>query len=210
MTDRLKLYNGALRKLGETRLANVTENVKGRRILDECYEDIVGECLEAGYWNFAMRSARFDPTPSEQTAFGVQHIYNKPDDWIRTYSFCSDEQFKHPVLDYQDLGQSWVTDCSPVYIQWTSSEKSYGGDLGRWPQRFVKYVQLSLAVESCEEITGSSSKQAELMQEAMKALKKAQNLDALNDPVTRFPPVGRLVSSRGEDRWRGEGRYKAG
>lgn len=211
MTDRLKLYNGALRRLGQTRLANLTENVKGRRVLDSCYDEVLKLCLEAGWWDFAIRSAKLEPTSSEETQFGPVHVYNKPDDWVRTYAFCSDDYFKDPILDYSTSKNTWITDYNPIYLKWVSNADDYGMDLGSWPQHFTNYVQYYLAVESCEKITGSSSKMDELRQDMKKAMHDAKNFDALNDPVTKFPPEGRLIRARtGGLSNRGEGRYQAG
>lgn len=212
MTDRLKLYNGALRKIGETRLANLIENVKSRRALDNVYDEVVAGCLEAGWWNFAIRSAKLESTPSAETEFGREFIYDRPDDWVKTYSFCSDEHFYSPILDYQEIGSRWVTDYNEIYVQWVSNGTEYGLDLGRWPQSFITYVQYALAFEICEDITGSSSKMEELFRLRKIAESDAKNSDALNDPVTRFPPAGRLVSSRGNGSGlrNREGRYRSG
>ena len=209
MTDKLKLYNGCLRKIGHSRLSALTENVKARRVLDNCYDDVVAECLEQGWWNHSLRSQKMDATTSEETEFGYNKIFNKPSDWVRTYSFCADEYFKVPIINYQDIRDYWLTDHDPVYVQYVSNGDAYGMDLGAWPQNFVKLVQLSLAVEICEDITGSDSKMEMLQKDLKKALADAKRFDALNDPVTRFPPPGRFVSARMGGN-RGEGRYQAG
>ena len=208
MTTRLKLYNGALRKLKEERLATLTEDIKARRVLDEVYDEAVQSCLEAGQWNWCMRSARLDPDPSIETEYGYQFVYDKPDDWVRTVSLCSDEHSYVPLLTYQEVGRTWLTDSDPIYLQWISNGVDYGLDLGRWPQSFVKFVQTSLAVEVCEDITGSSNRAEELLKLLKRDEFEAKNMDAMNDPVTKFPPVGRLVNSRGFRT--AEGRYRAG
>lgn len=209
MTDKLKLFNGALRKIGHVRLSVVDEDVKARHVLDNCYDDVIAECLEEGWWNFALRSMKMEASTSEETEFGYSKIYNKPNDWVRTYAFSADEHLKIPIIHYQDIRGYWLTDHDPVYVQFVSNGDGYGMDLGAWPQNFVKFVQLALATEICEDITGSDNKMELLSRDRLKALKLAKKLDALNDPVTKFPPPGRFVSARMGGSGR-EGRYEAG
>ena len=208
MTTKLKLYNGALRKLAVTPLDSLTEDVKARYVLDECYDEIIGQCLEAGWWDFAMRAARAEYDSSLSHAFGYRNGFDKPSDWVRTYIISLDEYFNTPMLDYEDRNGRWLCDHEEIYVKWISNGSNYGLDLARWPATFTQYVQFALAEECAEPITQSSSKMEEMMKMKVRTLHSAKNIDALNDPVTRFQPKGRLVSSRGSRS--SEGRYKAG
>ena len=48
MTTQLSLYNGALIELGEETIASLSEQRKGRYVLDSVYSEVLTECLEAG------------------------------------------------------------------------------------------------------------------------------------------------------------------
>lgn len=196
MTDRLSLYNGALIKLGQPRLASLTDENKARRALDFAYDPTVKACLEAGLWNFAMRFASATESPSVDTTLGYQFVFDKPDDWLRTAGVTVDAHGRVPLLHYDDRIDYWLADIDTIYVRYVSNHEDYGLDLGRWPESFVDYVKTALAVETCEEITGSATRMERLEKARDKAWKKASNRDVMNEPVSKFPPVGRLVRSR--------------
>lgn len=197
MTSRLALYNGALRKLGQPRLSALTDEGKGRRALDDCYDEVVAFCLERGLWNFAMRLVELETTPSADTTFGYSCIFDKPDDWIRTAGVTSDPRGNSPLLAYDDRADYWLADIDTIYVRYVSNDPAYGLDLGRWPESFVQYVQTVLAFESCETVTGSDSRKGRLEKDVKAAFSNASNKDAMNEPSTRFLPVGRILSARG-------------
>lgn len=196
MTDQLSLYNGALLKLAQPRLATLTDEGTARRALDFCYAKVVKGCLEAGLWNFAMRFAEATASPSVSTSFGYSYVFDKPDDWLRTAGVWEDGTQKVPLLDYADRASVWLANREKIYVGWVSNDTDYGLDLGLWPETFVDYVESVLAKTICLEVTGSESKKDGLEKDEKVALSKASNRDAMNEPVTRFPPPGRLVQSR--------------
>ena len=129
-------------------------------------------------------------------------MFDKPDDWLRTAGMFSDGNQKIPLLDYDDRGAHWLANQAVIYSKYVSNDQDYGLDLGLWPETFVDYVECCLAKTICEEVTGSDTKKNELEKDALNALRLASNRDAMNEPVTRYPPPGRLVQSRGVSRGR--------
>ncbi|MFK0687989.1 hypothetical protein ACFX5Q_07260 [Mesorhizobium sp. IMUNJ 23033] len=197
MTDQLSLYNGALIKLGQPRLAALSDEGKARRALDAEYAKTVKACLEAAFWNFAMRFVQMEATQSATGDFGYRYVFDKPDDWLRTAGVTTDPYGKVPLLDYDDRANWLLADNSVIYLRYVSNDQDYGLDLGLWPQTFVDYVETCLAWATCEEVTGSSDRKDKLEKARDKAKYKASNTDAMNEAVTRYPPPGRLVQSRG-------------
>lgn len=197
MTDQLSLYNGALIKLGQPRLAALTDEGKARRALDAEYAKTVKACLEAAFWNFAMRFVQLETSPSVGSNFGYQYVFDKPDDWLRTAGMTTDGFGRVPLLDYDDRTSFIFASQSIIYMRYVSNDEDYGLDLGLWPQNFVDYVETCLAFATCEEVTGSSDRKDKLDKARDKAKYKASNTDAMNEAVTRYPPPGRLVQSRG-------------
>lgn len=196
MADQLSLYKGALLKLGQPRIVSLTDEGTARRALDDCYAKIVKGCLEAGLWNFAMRFAEATASPSAGTSFGYSHVFDKPDDWLRTAGVWEDGTQKTPLLEYADRVSVWLANREKIYVAWISNHEDYGMDLGRWPESFVDFVEYALAEAVCAEVTGSESKLEKLETGKEKGRRIASNRDAMNEPVTRFPPPGRLVTSR--------------
>ncbi|MBZ9888945.1 hypothetical protein LB559_13430 [Mesorhizobium sp. BR1-1-3] len=197
MTDQLSLYNGALIKLGQPRLSALTDEGKARRALDAEYAKTLKACLEAAFWNFAMRFVQLEATPSVGSSFGYRYVFDKPDDWIRTAGVTLDGYGKVPLLDYDDRASLLLADNETIYLRYVSNDQDYGMDLGLWPQTFVDFVETSLAWTVCEEVTGSADRKDRLEKARSIAKYKASNTDAMNEAVTRYPPAGRLVQSRG-------------
>ena len=81
MTSKLTLFNGALRLLGERRLASLTEDRPARRYLDDAWDDgLVDDALEQGFWNFATRTVQMTASTSVEPEFGYRYAFQKPDD----------------------------------------------------------------------------------------------------------------------------------
>jgi len=206
MADRLSLYNGALLKLGQPRLVTLTDEGTARRALDDCYAKVVKGCLEAGLWNFAMRFGEATASPSVSANYGFSHVFDKPDDWLRTAGVWEDGNKRVPLLEYDDRASHWVAGRDTIYVQYVSNDDDYGMDLGLWPESFVEYVEFQLARNVCVDVTGSETKLDRLEKDAEKARRIASNRDAMNEAVTRFPPPGRLMASRRSSRHSEPGR----
>ena len=197
MTDRLSLYNGALIKLGEPRLSALTDEGKGRRALDYSFDKTVKLCLEAGFWNFAMRSVQLTTSPSIGSNFGYRYVFDKPGDWLRTAGLTTDAYGRQPLLHYDDRSSYIFADIETIFMKYISIDEDYGLNLGLWPELFADYVECALAYACVEEVTGSNEKMDRLEKRTDQAKKRASNVDAMNEPVTRMTPPGRLVMSRG-------------
>jgi hypothetical protein len=206
-TSRLALYNSALLIMGERAIASLTENVKARRSLDSAWNDnAVKYCLEQGQWQFAMRTERIDYDPDVDVEFGYQFAFNKPDDWVLTSAFCSDENFRSPLSLYHDETDYWYSDTNPIYVRYVSNDATYGGDLSRWPSTFCDYVATYLASKTALDITGSRDIVAEIMRPRMglldRALLKAKNRAAMTQGAQR-PAPGSWVMARAGNHGRG-------
>ena len=196
MTDRLSLYNGALRALGERKLASLTENREPRRLLDGVWDsDAYDTWLEQGLWKHAMRTVELTYSPSIQPDFGYQYGFDKPEDFIRTASLSADAFFTAPLLQYSDEAGFWYCEHPTIYVRYVSNDPEYGADLSLWPASFAKYVEHAMAAEICERLTQNASKADKLEKKADKLLKEARSRDAMADP-TKFPPMGSWERAR--------------
>ena len=196
MTTKLKVYNGALRVLGETPLATLEENRKPRRLLDGEWDDgFVKGCLEQGQWNFALRTSKLTYTSSVETSFGYSRVFEKPVDWVNTTKLCSDERLQTPILDYRDEGGYWYADDNDLYIQYVSDDAAFGSDLSLWPESFSRYVRFNLAMAICIDLTQSETRYDKLEKQVPKILAAARSKDAMNQ-ATQFLPEGRWSRAR--------------
>lgn len=200
MATKLKLYNTALARIGQRKLATLTDAVESRRVLDDIYDDAVAYCLEQGFWKFAIRTTKIDYTPSVELEYGPAYAFEKPGDMVRPYKICSDEYFYDPLLGYDDDGPDyWVADVPEIYVKYVSNDTAYGMDLGNWPASFTRYVALRLAELISERITPAADvgKQGNnaLRAEVKTALNDALAKDAMRGPTT-FMPEGTWTASR--------------
>lgn len=194
MTDRLKIYNGALTSyLGERAIANLSVNEESRRLLDQVWQDGgVKACLEQGQWKFAMRTAKLTHDTSLTPDFGPRYAFAKASDWVTTSAVCQDEYYRTPLLRYQDEVGYIFADIEPIYVRYVSDGAAFGGNLAAWPANFTEYVKAYFAGQIVRKLTGSSERWAELNKRGgvvEQKLLAAKNVDAMADP-TKFPPPG--------------------
>jgi hypothetical protein len=196
VADQLSIYNGALLIIGERFLASLTEEREPRRLLDFVWSDNgVKECLEAGQWNFAMRSSQIDYDPAVDPDFGYNRAFSKPDDWVLTSSVCADEFFRSPLTRYVDEAGYWYSDLDTIFVRYVSSSVSYGMNLGLWPEAFTKYVQSYFASRIILRMSNSDTEHARVMKHKERALLEARNRSAMTGP-TVFPARGNWSLSR--------------
>lgn len=196
--DRLSIYNGSLRELGERRLASLSENREPRHVLDDAWNDGHGlllYVLQAKQWMFGRRAVELTASGSVEPSIGFANAFEKPDDFIRTCKVCCDEYQRIPLLQYDVDNAFWYADIDPLYVTYISSSEDYGADLSSWPPNFVLWVETHLASLVANRITGSKANRNDLIKLAEMRLKKAASSDAMED-TTKFPPEGSWVRAR--------------
>lgn len=195
MATKLSLYNGANRCLGE-RKTTLTENREPRRLLDDVWDGgWVRKVLQMGMWNHAIRSVKYDYSPSVESDFGYRYAFNKPDDFVRTAGVCEDEYFKCTLRDYEDEASYWWADIPTIYVRYVSDDVQYGGDLSKWPPNFEAFAEAWGALQIAPRLTGSETAKALTQRDVDKLLSRAKATDAQEEAVgTR--DVGSWVRSR--------------
>lgn len=197
MTTQLEIYNLALAHIKESQLATVDEAREARYVLDTYYEQDLAFMLEAGFWKFAMRTVKIDYDPDTATAFGASRVFNKPEDWVRTYLVSSSDRLDPPLEDWLEEGNTFIADVTPIYVRYVSnSATGYGMDMTRWTARFVNAFTWRLAASIAPKIMGTSdAAKANIRDDADRALKEALTFEAMREP-SRRPPEGKWNSNR--------------
>ena len=203
MATQLSIYNGALRELGERKLASLSENTEPRRVLDDVYTAGVKYCLEKGHWKFAQRASKLSYTPSYTAPFGYSRQFTKPSDLVKVSKVCVDEYFKTPLLNYSDEAGFWFADLDDIYISYVSNDSSYGLDMALWPETFVLFVERYLATRILPRLKQNRTDLADMLKLTKDARIDALSKDAIQGP-TVFPPTGSWVRSRGGNGGRGD------
>lgn len=207
MADRLSIYNGALRLLKERKLASLSETREPRRLLDDVWDDdYLRTVLEQASWIFATRSNKVDYSPSVTPPFGLQYAFDKPEDWVRTVTICTDDRFNNHLVEVQDEAGYWFADFQTIYVRYISSDSAYGADLSNWPASFTRYVEAYFAEKIAPRLLKTEAETREIERKMRSALQDARGKDALNDGAASLPmgswASARLLGSRGS-RWNG-------
>lgn len=210
VTDAIKLriYNGALRRLGDRSLASLTEDREPRRVLDGAWgsnDEVVKWALERGEWNFGIKSVQIDYNPSVSSSFGFRYTHDKPTDLRRLASLSSDEYMRVPLTNdqYIDEATFWFTDYQVLFVRYVSDDTDYGLNAAAWPELFKEMIETKLALESCERLTNSKGLGDRLYQELQVAIKTAKSHDAMQEGI-KFFPRGSWARARGGYGRRGE------
>lgn len=194
--SKLGTYKGALLNIGDRSLAALTDNVESRYALDDAWDLAVATCLEAGFWNFAIRVRLLDSSASIEPQFGYQHAFTKPTDWVRTYLVSSSETLV-PQLDQGQFNEEagiWYANSDPIYAKYVSNDTAYGMDLSLWPRSFAEYVEWQLASKVSLRVRGKELSDKEELK-LRRAKRAAMSKDAMNEGAI-FPPMGSWAQSR--------------
>ena len=202
MADKLGVYNGTLRLMGERKLASLTEDLEARRVLDEAFPDAVQYALGQGFWRFALRNVRIVSDPNVARDFGYQAAFAKPEDLVRLHAISSDEFMNIPLIHWQEEGGWWLSHDAEIFVSYVSNDSLYGGSLTAWTPNFLRYLQYHLATEIVERLAPSTDV-GKLEAKKDTALKDALSKDAMQTaPV--WPMVGGWGGLRGGGSLRGD------
>jgi hypothetical protein len=189
----LIIYNGALRLLGQPKLATLTDNNERRRALDDAWDDAALDfCLEQGNWNFATRAVKIEVNSAIDPDFGFDNAFDVPSDWMKTVTTASDEYFRYSATD-QEVQQEqsyWFSDFDALYVRYISNDSSYGADYSLWPRSFLRLVQAFMARETSPRLIQNAKNREAIELVYNDSLVFARSQDALNEGVKFMPPTG--------------------
>lgn len=194
--DKLGLYNGALRIMGERKIATLSENREPRRVLDGIWdEDAVRYCLEQGQWQWASRTVKLEASTTVEPEFGYRWAFEKPEDYVRTVNISTDEYFNEPLNAFSDEAGYLFSNVDILYLRFVSDHDDYGRNYELWPISFQRYVMSYLAYEGSLRLTASHSIQDRLEKQMKVRQSDAQSKDGVNRP-TMFYPRGSFITAR--------------
>lgn len=195
-TTKLGLFQGACQVVGARKIASLTEDRLSRRELDGVFaRGGIRTCLKAGQWNFAMRAAMLDYSPSIEPDFGLRRAFDKPTDWVRTCGVTSDEYFRSPLTEYMDEAQIIYADLDTIYVRFVSDDTGYGMDYSKWPEDFARYVEAWFGLQIHDRVVNNAGKKEELKKDIKKLLTEAKARDAMDEAAV-FLPSGSWVAAR--------------
>lgn len=204
---KLQLYNQALGMIGEGKLSALTDNRPERYALDDIWDqDPIKQMLEETYWEFATRTLEWNYNSAIEPAFGYSRAYDRPANYVRTVSLCTDEFFNEPLTDYHIEAGYWFCDIDIIYLRYISDSDDYGRNMSLWTELFRNCVATKMAKELAIRLTKSQTIKDGIEREHNKYLRDAKSLNAQEKPTQYLRP-GSWTRSRTGSRSAYRGTY---
>ena len=194
MADQVGIANTALRRLAANPIVSFADGTKSANCVNAFYEETRDDLLRAHAWNFATTRVKLAQL-SADPAFGFDHAYGLPADWVRTVSVHDNDAgvgsivFKEETQDDQNV---LLSDAEDVYLRYVAKIT----DPNCMPPDFRRALSRALATAMALDLSGSNTIRDACDTEATKLLLRAKSADALgSSPEQR--PRGSWATSRG-------------
>lgn len=178
MASKVGIANGALQKLGAKRIESLTQDHPNARSMNAAYDGVRDALLREYPWSFAIKRESI-AADADGPTWGDWNRYSLPNDFI---CLLRDDE-SGLAVDWRIEGLYILSaDASPLQIRYIAKID----DPNYYDALFSEALSISLAVETCEEITQSTSKKAGLMKNLDDTLAKARMLGAIEKPAQDF------------------------
>jgi hypothetical protein len=169
-TSNVSIANRALQKLGAKRIESLSQDHPNARSLNTAFEPVRNALIRKYPWSFAIARASI-AADADDTLWGNLKRYAKPADFGR---LLRDDESGVRV-DWKIEGRYIVTaDASPLEFRYISIVT----DPTMFDPCFVELFSTVLAMEVCEDVTGSTGKLESLKGTYARELADAKNADA--------------------------------
>lgn len=186
MASEVQIANRALSKLGATRIVTFDDGSKQARFMKANYEIIKRAELRKHLWSFAKRRASLAALTSTPE-WGYTYEYQLPDGCLRVI------QVNDYTVPY-GLANARQMDDSPYKIEGNKIRTDYKAPLkiiylvdvtedADFDALFVESLASKLAMEGCEEITGSDTKWQKATADYRAAIKDAISTNSIEQPA---------------------------
>ena len=195
-TSNVTIANRALQKLGAKRVESLTQDHPNARSVNACFESVRDAELRRYDWAFAIARASL-AADSEDTLWGGWNRFVVPNDFLRL--ILDDESTS--VVDWRleglrDSGDDSVLaivtqDAAPLKIRYIAKVT----DPTFFDPLFIEALACKLALECCEEITGSTSKKESVKDDYKTAVNEAKRIGSI-ERAEKDPPDDEWVEAR--------------
>lgn len=196
MVDKLGIYNGALRLLGQQRLASLSEEVHTRREIDSVYDRCIQAVLERALWKFSLRSSELTYETDVDPAFGHPYAFEIPSDFVRISAISTSPYFRGVEPDYLEEAGYWYSSSANFYLRYVSNGEDYGLNIGKWPEYFARVLEADIADATSGTIGNTDIYDRMTVNQLRKEqMSIARQMSAIDEPVKSMPE-GRLSHAR--------------
>lgn len=196
MANTVEIANIALQMIGEPAITSFDENTSAARLAQVRFPTARDAVLRDHPWNFAKRRQRLAQL-ADPPAFGWEHQYALPSDWLRTLKVFTQSAFHHQgsaaQLRYQIEGRRLLADADEVFLVYiarvTNTEE--------WDALATEALAARLAAELAVALTDSRQFAAQLRDDYQEKIQRARGVDAKDEPADVIEANEWLVSRFG-------------
>lgn len=193
MASVVEVCNSALQKLGADRISSLSDSNKNARAVNSAYARLRDKLLRQKAWGFAIKRAELAAS-STDPAFGPAKQYPVPSDFLRL--LAPDPEANLNSLDWRvergPSGRVIVTeDGAPLQIRYVSQVT----DPNEMDSLFLELWAVEIALDICQEITGSNTKKEALREDRKTILTEARQVNAF-ESVADEPPLDTWITAR--------------
>ncbi len=200
MASEIYIMNRAASKLGADRFTDRSDtNSKAASEIDACFDSVRDAELRAHTWRFSLARAALSPLVTVPP-FGFTLEYQLPTDCLRViqvgdYYWTSLSDYRGTdESPYSVEGRKLLTNLpAPLNIRYV--RKMDDTDAEQFDGIFVELLACRVAIETCEAITGSTSKKDSLAADYKDRLMEALQANDLEIPPTA-PPDDTWMATR--------------
>jgi hypothetical protein len=193
VTAETDIVNVALRALGGSRITSLTDGSNNANAANDVYELVRDQVLRSHNWNFATMRVQLAEV-ADEPAFGYDHQYALPSDWIRTIS-VHDNDAGLGGIDYKEEtyeGQRVIlANSDAVYLRYIGRVT----DPNLYPADFIIALAVQIAMRLAPAIPNSVSAKEDLENEVKGLVLGAKSVDAMNQTPEKRP-AGSWVGAR--------------
>ena len=193
MTSQTDLANIALGMIGGTRITQFTDGSNNANEVQNIYDELRDDLTRKHSWNFATKRLKLAQL-TEEPAFGFDHAYPLPSDWIKTMSVHDNDDGAGTIVYKTEQVASQIciaTDADEVFLRYVSRQI----DVNLMPLDFRRALITALARDLAIPVANSNTLRREMADEARQAVAGARSRDGTEGTPERRPR-GSWVASR--------------
>ena len=162
------ICNSALQRVGAASILSITDNSPEARACAIAYDSNRRDELRKHSWNFAMSRAVLSPDATAP-AFDYKYQFTLPPDCLRVIRPAT------PDCDWAIEGRKILTnDSNTLYLRYVADVQ----DTSLFDSSFYNVVSAAMAIDICERLTQSNTKNSRLGQDYKDAVTMAKRVDA--------------------------------
>lgn len=186
--NRTDIANRALQKLGAERITTMDDNNTRARAVKANYELLRDDLLRGYPWSFAMTRTTMEAL-SDAPAFGFDFAFQLPSDCLRVVEVG---EYTVSLTDYRqgsnapfkvEGGKVLSSQAAPLPIRYVQRV----ADESLFDPAFTEALASRIAAEVAEELTQSDAKVQAAAQGYLRAIRRAENLNAIENPPEDLP-----------------------